>query len=125
MKREAHSREESEGECMQDPLEEIIDETVIENCELRGACKPGLRWLRSKPRTYANLRSSRFKWYRWLSTYCTLPRVLAKLAADQDVYVRWLVARNSNSPVAVLKKLAADKDASVRREAKYHLKVRR
>jgi hypothetical protein len=41
--------------------------------------------------------------------------VLEKLAEDEDVGVRILVAGNPNTPASVLERLAEDKDADVRK----------
>jgi antitoxin component of MazEF toxin-antitoxin module len=96
-------------------LEEIIDQKVIENCEINNACAAGLTWLKVKPRTYADLRKKSMEWYQWLSCNSTLPAVLEKLALDSDAYVRRYVAQNAQVPAAVLEKLALDSDADVRR----------
>ena len=69
-------------------LQEIIDDKVIENCALNGACDVGLEWLRRKPRTYADLRQLHKDWYNWLAQRSSLPAVLEKLAGDQYSYVR-------------------------------------
>ena len=101
--------------------EEIIDEKIIEDCEMNGACDDGLNWLRAKARTFQELRDHNLSWYEWLASHSTIPSVLEKLAADQAADVRYCVAQNANAPVAVLEKLAADQDADVRREAKERL----
>ena len=78
---------------------EIIDEKVIENCELNDACDEGLHWLRKTPRTYQDLRTYRMEWFRWMAEHCTLPTVLEKLSTDTDAYVRYGVAANQQTPV--------------------------
>jgi hypothetical protein len=99
-------------------LEEIIDEKVIENCEINGACETGLNWLRRQPRTYGELCEQKPDWWQWLANNCSLPAVLEKLATDQAADVRRGVAQNANTPGSALEKLATDQDAYVRREAK-------
>jgi hypothetical protein len=93
---------------------EIIDEKVIENCELNDACDEGLNWLRKTPRTYQDLRTYRMEWFRWMAEHCTLPTVLEKLSTDTDAYVRRNIAANQQTPVTVLEKLSTDTDADVR-----------
>ena len=95
-------------------MNEVIDERVIENCELNNACDEGLNWLRKKPRTYQQLGKYRREWIVWLARYGTLPSVLEKLAKDSDADVRWTVAGNAQTPVVVLEKLATDSHADVR-----------
>jgi hypothetical protein len=92
----------------------IIEEKVIANCWLHGACAEGLNWLREKPRTFVELRSHSLAWWRWLAQHCSHPDVLEKLASDPDADVRYYIAQNSNTPVTTLEKLASDPDADVR-----------
>ena len=96
-------------------VQEIIDEKVIGDCEMQGACNAGLDWLRKKPRTYKQLSTKSKDWLRWLAQHSTLPYVLEKLSADSDSYVRRFVAQNAATPVPVLEKLSADSDTDVRR----------
>ena len=67
---------------------EIIDETVIEDCEMQIACEPGLKWLRSKSRTFNQLKENHPDWWNWLAEHTTLPVVLEKLATDSVADVR-------------------------------------
>ena len=97
--------------------DEIIDEKVIEDCEMQDACASGLNWLRAKPRTFAQLRKHSTDWFRWLAVHSTVKPVLEKLAGDSYSYVRRGVAQNANTPVPVLEKLAGDSDSDVGRAA--------
>jgi HEAT repeat protein len=49
------------------------------------------------------------------------PKVLEKLATDEDWDVRWEVAQNLNTPIKTLEKLATDEDSWVRREVARNL----
>ena len=98
--------------------EEIIDEKIIENCEVNGACSEGLEWLREKPRTFSELKIHSKSWFNWLAENSSLPEVLSKLAEDANSDVRYYVAGNTNSPVEVLSKLAEDANSAVRYAAK-------
>ena len=93
---------------------EIIDEKVIKDCEINGACDLGLSWLRAKPRTFEQLRDCKLDWFRWLAQHTTISVIPEKLSADSNYYVRWGVALNAHTPVKVLEKLSADSDNSVR-----------
>ena len=94
---------------------EIIDEKIIENCELNGACSEALKWVRKQPRTFAELREYREPWIYWLAENSSMPAVLEKLSSDAYSDVRYYVAQNANTPVAVLEKLSSDADSGVRR----------
>ncbi|MFP5276949.1 MAG: hypothetical protein ACLGPM_07530 [Acidobacteriota bacterium] len=94
--------------------EEIIDEKIIEDREIHGACDAGLNWLRKRPGTLQELRNHNLSRSRWLARHSTIPAVLEKLAGDQDAYVLGGVAQNANTPAAVLEKLAGDQKAYVR-----------
>ena len=96
-------------------MSDIIDEKVIEACELDGACNSGLTWLRSKPRTFADLRAYFRDWYQWLANHAVPVPVLELLAKDSHVDVRRGVAKNQNTPVPVLELLAKDSHVDVRR----------
>lgn len=65
----------------------IIEEKVIANCELHGACAEGLNWLREKPRTFVELRSHSLAWWRWLAQHCSHPDVLEKLASNHPEHL--------------------------------------
>ena len=93
---------------------EIIDERVIEDCEINGACDSGLSWLRAMPRTLEQLRDYKLDWFRWLAQYTTVPALLEKLSADSDNDMRKGVAQNAHTPVKVLEKLSADSYYGVR-----------
>ncbi|WP_263334509.1 hypothetical protein [Acidicapsa dinghuensis] len=95
-------------------VESVIDEKVIENCEINDACEAGLSWLRKKPRSFADLRDHRMDWYRWLAEHCTISDVLDQLATDTVAYVRCGVAENAATPPATLRQLATDTEADVR-----------
>ena len=95
-------------------MDSVIDEKVIENCELNGACDEGLNWLCLKARTFASLRKYKNSWFQWLAEHITLAFVLELLSKDADTYVRWGVARNPHTPVAVLELLSKDADTDVR-----------
>jgi hypothetical protein len=97
---------------------EIIDEKVIEDCEINGACGSCLSWLRARPRTFEQLRNHKLDWFQWLAHHTTIPALLDKLSADSDNDVRRGVAGNPNTPVKVLDKLSADSYYDVRWEAK-------
>ena len=104
---------------------EIIDERVIEDCEINRACDSGLSWLRARPRTLEQLRDYKLDWFKWLAQHTTVPALLEKLSADSNNEVRWCVAQNAHTPVKVLEKLSDDSDNDVRWEAKKNKANRR
>jgi hypothetical protein len=103
-------------------FDDVIDEKVIEACELEGACEQGLNWLREKPKTYSELRKRQQQWVMWMASHKNYPATLELLAKDSDVYVRWGVAANPSAPTATLELLAKDSDVYVRWDAKKTLR---
>jgi Leucine rich repeat variant len=95
-------------------LGEVIDEKLIEACEIAGACDEGLSWLRKQPRTFGEMRNYKLSWLQWMADNLRDSAVLEKLAGDAHYGVRCGVASNANTPVAVLEKLAGDADNDVR-----------
>ena len=95
-------------------IDDVIDEKVIEACELAEACEAGLGWLRATPRTYAQLREHSMDWYKWLASHRNYPEVLELLSKDAVYYVRRGVAQNPNTPISTLELLSKDADNDVR-----------
>lgn len=83
-------------------MDSVIDDKVIEDCELNGACDSGLNWLRLKARTFKQLRKYKCSWLVWMAKHITLAFVLELLSKDADADVRRSVAQNPNTPVPVL-----------------------
>ena len=69
-------------------MNEVIDEKVIEACEIAGACNEGLNWLRAQPRTFSDMRTYRPEWLRWMAGNIGDVEVLTKLAEDTISDVR-------------------------------------
>ena len=95
--------------------DDVIGEEVIDDWDLHNLRRgEALSWLRTEPRTFAQLRAKDISWFRSLAAYTTIQAVLEKLATDQDLCVRYAVARNAGTPAAVLEKLATDRTSGVR-----------
>ena len=95
-------------------MNDVIDEQVIEACELEGACREGLTFLLEAPRTIQELRDRSLNWLAWMASHKNYPPVLELLAKDADVDVRGGVAQNAQTPTPVLELLAKDADVDVR-----------
>src|ERR1035437_2479518 len=93
---------------------DVVDEKVIEACEMGGACSSGLKWLRSSPRSYSELRAYSLDWYKWMASHKNFPATLELLAKDSAVDVRRGIAENASTPVATLELLAKDSAVDVR-----------
>ena len=95
--------------------DDVIGEEVIDDWDLHNLRRgEALSWLRTEPRTFAQLRAKDISWFRSLAAYTTIQAVLEKLATDRTPDVRNAVARNAETPAAVLEKLATDRDLYVR-----------
>ena len=96
--------------------DDVIGEEVIDDWDLHNLRRgEALSWLRTEPRTFAQLRAKNISWFQSLAAYTTIQAVLEKLATDPDIYVRNAVAWNAGTPAAVLEKLATDRDLYVRK----------